>query len=64
MSRMAKGAVIGLTLLFTAGLAGLVLGPAPIERDPPRDLPWVLPDYRDADTSWEIGHQLGNRAGW
>ena len=52
---MAKGAVIGLALLFAAGLAVLFLGPASIERDPPRELPWVLPDYRDANTSWEIG---------
>lgn len=40
--------------------AALVLGfgllaPGPIARDAPRDLPWVLPDYRLAKTHWEIG---------
>tara|TARA_R110001592_G_scaffold363396_2_gene687678 strand:+ start:97274 stop:98023 length:750 start_codon:yes stop_codon:yes gene_type:complete len=28
--------------------------PGPIERDTPRDLPWQLPDYRLADTGWEV----------
>lgn len=32
-----------------------LLGPAPITRDAPRDLPWELPDYRLASTHWEIG---------
>lgn len=41
-------AVIGL-------IAFLLISPAPLERDTPRDLPWALPDYRNAHTQWEIG---------
>jgi hypothetical protein len=25
-----------------------------LERDPPRDLPWTMPDYRLAETSWTV----------
>lgn len=28
---------------------------SPVKRDPPRDLPWTLPDYRDAATHWHVG---------
>lgn len=31
--------------------------PQPLERDAPRDLPWQLPDYRLANTHWEVGPQ-------
>ena len=44
-------------LLAIAGL-GLVFWaytPGPLTRDAPRDLPWELPDYRLAHTSWEVG---------
>ena len=27
----------------------------PLQRDTPRDLPWQLPDYRLANTHWEVG---------
>ena len=44
-----------------AAMAGLCLFaliavwlPGPIARDTPRDLPWQLPDYRLADTGWEL----------
>ena len=51
------------TLAFTALVSIVVLGvisflaisPAPLERDSPRNLPWVLPDYRNAHTQWEVG---------
>jgi len=51
-----SGAVL---LLFAVLLviAVWILQPAPLERDAPRDLPWDLPDYRLARTSWEIGPQ-------
>jgi hypothetical protein len=35
-------------------VAAVWLSPGPIERDPPRDLPWQLPDYRKAKTDWWI----------
>ena len=28
---------------------------APLQRDTPRNLPWILPDYRLAKTHWEVG---------
>lgn len=37
--------------------------PGPIERDPPRDLPWQLPDYRDARMQWVVGDDGLIRAG-
>lgn len=43
-----------LLLTCVAGLTVVVLLPAPLERDPPRDLPWQLPDFRAAQTSWSI----------
>jgi hypothetical protein len=36
-------------------IAVWMLSPPPLVRDPPRDLPWELPDYRLASSSWEIG---------
>ena len=52
-----KGGTLG--LLFLAGALGLVwvfkpLIPGPLYRDPPRDLPWELPDYRGAETEWHV----------
>jgi hypothetical protein len=48
-----KWAATTLVLALTAGLAiGLV--PAALERDAPRDLPWALPDYRQAALHWEV----------
>lgn len=46
---------LGIAVLASA-TALLVLGCSgePLYRDPPRDLPWVLPDYRDADVHWEV----------
>lgn len=32
-----------------------LLIPAPLSRDHPRELPWSLPDYRQADSHWEVG---------
>lgn len=47
---------ITIALVLVAAAAGLVslLMPQPLYRDPPRDLPWVLPDYRKADTGWYL----------
>ncbi|MCB1706370.1 MAG: hypothetical protein KDI17_16005 [Halioglobus sp.] len=49
---------IGATLALCAAalaLALALLAPGPINRDAPRDLPWVLPDYHLAETHWEVG---------
>ena len=49
---------VGGILLFCAALfavALVMLSPKPIVRDAPRDLPWALPDYRLAETHWEVG---------
>ena len=40
-------------LAFALVLVGQLAG-RPLYRDPPRDLPWVLPDYREAKTSWQV----------
>jgi hypothetical protein len=48
------GAVSLLCILALAVLLILLL-PGQIERDSPRDLPWVLPDYRLAQTDWKVG---------
>ena len=45
----------GLSILLLVVLVALLASPAPIERDSPRDLPWQLPDYRQANTAWSIG---------
>ena len=49
----------GFALLLCIALAAAVwlLTPAPLVRDAPRDLPWQLPDYRLATTSWTVGNQ-------
>ena len=46
-----------LCVLSAAFVYGIfwILSPAPVERDPPRPLPWTLPDYRKAKTDWVIG---------
>lgn len=42
--------------LFAVAVTALVvLQPPQLVRDAPRDLPWTLPDYRLANTHWEIG---------
>ena len=45
-----------LILLLLTGLVAVLLyrAGAPLERDAPRDLPWTLPDYRAAQTSWRV----------
>lgn len=50
---MKKALIIAILVLSLFGLVGAWL-PGPIKRDPPRDLPWQLPDYRLADTGWEV----------
>lgn len=53
---MARKLLIALLCLFALGvLLGAVLSPSAIPRDEPRTLPWVLPDYRQAKSGWEIG---------
>lgn len=53
---------IALKLLLSALIAMLALAAyivyfasSPVQRDEPRDLPWTLPDYRGAATSWRVG---------
>jgi hypothetical protein len=41
-------------VVVAAVLLATLLAPQPLYRDPPRDLPWVLPDYREADTGWYV----------
>lgn len=54
--RKTKLAVTTLISIAVLGvIAFLLISPGPLERDAPRDLPWVLPDYRNAHTQWEIG---------
>jgi hypothetical protein len=54
--KKAKRTLTTLTSIAVVGvIAFLLLSPAALERDAPRDLPWVLPDYRSAHTQWEIG---------
>jgi hypothetical protein len=43
------------SVLILCAVALVLLTPEQIARDAPRDLPWVLPDYRQAKTHWEIG---------
>lgn len=56
VKRAIKWSAVAL-LLMAALLVSVVwiLSPAPLVRDAPRDLPWDLPDYRLAKTSWETG---------
>lgn len=44
-----------ISIIVIAVIAVLAISPAPLQRDAPRDLPWVLPDYRTAHTQWEVG---------
>lgn len=49
-------------LMFVAALALFAIAfpaflPQPLDRDAPRDLPWVLPDYRLAKVHWEVGER-------
>ena len=56
MTRFAtKILALGLLALLLVALVAWFVSPPPIERDPPRDLPWQLPDYRQARTAWSIG---------
>ena len=41
-------------LLLAAVVIAFLLRQQPLQRDAPRDLPWTLPDYRQATTSWEV----------
>jgi hypothetical protein len=50
---MSKGLIAVIAVLFLLGLVSAVL-PGPILRDPPRDLPWQLPDYRLAEMGSEV----------
>lgn len=47
--------VAAVLILCAVALGLALLAPERIARDAPRDLPWVLPDYRLANTHWEIG---------
>lgn len=49
---MLLGSMAALLALGVAVLPTL-LSPG-LERDPPRELPWTLPDYRLANTSWYV----------
>jgi hypothetical protein len=51
---MKKIACWSVAALVVAAVALWLLAPAPLYRDPPRDLPWQLPDYRAARTHWEV----------
>ena len=53
MARLLGGLLLGVLLLVA--MAAYLVSPKPLERDPPRDLPWQLPDYREAKTGWSIG---------
>lgn len=56
MLRILKRTVLVLVVgLILAMVLVMLLSPAPIVRDEPRELPWTLPDYRQAKTHWEIG---------
>ena len=45
-----------LLVVFTVVIAASIwlASPTPLVRDTPRDLPWTLPDYRDAKVEWRI----------
>jgi hypothetical protein len=51
-----KKTLVTITAITLLGLGVVWLAsPAPLVRDAPRQLPWSLPDYRDADTQWRVG---------
>ncbi len=53
---MAKWISLLVVLCVIAPLLALILLlPGPIVRDAPRELPWVLPDYRLGNTHWDVG---------
>jgi len=56
MRKRLRFGLLAAVLVVALGIAVLpaLLSPK-LERDQPRDLPWTLPDYRLADTSWHIG---------
>lgn len=52
--KLLPGAIaVALALVVGVTVLPAVLSPK-LERDPPRDLPWTLPDYRQAETSWYV----------
>ena len=51
---MKRSIAITTLAVATAVLLATWLAPQPLYRDPPRDLPWELPDYREADTGWYV----------
>ena len=51
---MKKTLLGALAVVLVAAAALWSLSPQPLYRDPPRQLPWQLPDYRDATTHWEV----------
>lgn len=58
MKQLVKtSASIVLVLAVLMGVALWLLSPPQLVRDAPRDLPWELPDYRSASTSWSIDSQ-------
>lgn len=54
MKRSIAFVILALVVVAIAVLLATLLAPRPLYRDPPRDLPWELPDYRGADTGWHI----------
>ncbi len=52
--RMRKLALGGIAAALIVACTLWLLTPKPLHRDPPRQLPWQLPDYRAADTHWEV----------
>ncbi len=54
MKRSIAISTLALIAVAAAILLVTLLFPRPLYRDEPRDLPWVLPDYREADTGWQV----------
>jgi len=54
--KLLKLSLVALISIAVVGFVGFLLfAPGPLMRDAPRDLPWVLPDYRNAHAQWEVG---------
>ena len=51
LSQSPLALMLGLSFLLISTLSACS---DPLIRDAPRDLPWVLPDYRDAKFAWQI----------
>ena len=54
---MRKDGILALVILACALVLVWLFKPlvaGPLYRDPPRDLPWQLPDYRSAETAWHV----------